>query len=233
MLGASSSSTAPLPIMRAAADRVSLAMAASFTSASYGTALQLREAVQRCAAATPLITSSVRSIRWRNASLVEARIVPLSSTSSGMTLKAPSPVLNRLTDTTPASVGDSSRATSCCRLTTACAPAVMGSRKRCGCAACPPAPRMRAVKRVEAAMIIPGRVSTVPELAVGQTWMPNIADTPASAFSLSSRAAPPPPSSAGWKISFTQPASPGSRALSSLAAPSSIAVWPSCPQACM
>ena len=47
------------------------------------------------------------------------------------------------------------------------------------------------------------------------------------------RSAPAPPSSAGWKISFTTPGSSDSRALSMRAAPSSIAVWQSCPHACI
>ena len=44
--------------------------------------------------------------------------------------------------------------------------------------------------------------------------------------------APPSPSSAGWKMSCTVPAKSGSSART-FAAPSSIAVCPSCPQACI
>src|SRR5450759_2519762 len=47
------------------------------------------------------------------------------------------------------------------------------------------------------------------------------------------RAAPAPPSSAGWNISFTVPANCDRRSIRSCAAPNSIAVWASCPHACI
>ena len=45
--------------------------------------------------------------------------------------------------------------------------------------------------------------------------------------------APAPPSSPGWKTSFTVPLSSASSSLSSFAAPRSMAMWPSWPHACM
>ena len=48
-----------------------------------------------------------------------------------------------------------------------------------------------------------------------------------------SRAPPGGSSSACWKTKRTSPASSSRRSTSSCAAPSSIAVWPSCPQACI
>ncbi len=56
----------------------------------------------------------------------------------------------------------------------------------------------------------------------------NFSNSPSSIITF----APPPPSSAGWKIKWTAP-SKFRVSLSIFAAPSSMAVWPSWPQACM
>ena len=88
---------------------------------------------------------------------------------------------------------------------------------------------------------VPSRVATSPRLNVsGMRWMAAAASTRgfsstpalimASLPQISSGAVP---SSSGWNMSFTQPASSASCALRMRAAPSSMAVWPSWPQACM
>ena len=104
----------------------------------------------------------------------------------------------------------------------------------CGCAAWPPLPVMRMSQRSAAASSGPGRDTIWPSGTPGLLWIANTAsqgnfsNRPSSIIALP----PPPPSSAGWKMKCTAP-SKSRFSLSTLAAPSSMAVWPSWPQACM
>ena len=79
----------------------------------------------------------------------------------------------------------------------------------------------------------PGSSDTRPDASSGHTCMPNAASTPSSAPSSIMSRAPIPTSSEGWKRTFTVPRSSCRFAARIFAAVSSIAMWLSCPQACM
>ena len=83
-----------------------------------------------------------------------------------------------------------------------------------------------------AEVIGPGMIATRPVASRGSQCSAKIRDTPVSAPAAIASIAPPGmSSSAAWKISRTPTGSSGTAA-SAVAAPSSIAVWASCPQAC-
>ncbi len=91
-----------------------------------------------------------------------------------------------------------------------------------------------------AAMIGPGRVVISPASAVGFTCIPNTASTSSSAPSFTIRSPPDRFSSSrfsslGWNSNLIEPGKRPSSAklLSTVAAPISIAVWQSWPQACI
>ena len=92
----------------------------------------------------------------------------------------------------------------------------------------------RMSKNAPPAIIGPARTANLPSGRPGRLCMPNTA----SQGNFSNRPsaiiarAPPMPSSAGWKMKFTTPSKLRVSARY-FAAPSSIVVWPSCPQACM
>ena len=105
----------------------------------------------------------------------------------------------------------------------------------CGSAACEPLPVMRIRNSLLEAMIGPLQIAKSPAARPGQLCMPKIASmgkrSNRPSFIISR--APPPPSSAGWKMQWTVPEKRSRWAASSCAAASSIATWPSWPQACM
>ena len=106
------------------------------------------------------------------------------------------------------------------------------SEVRCGREVCPPA-ECRVISIESAAEVIgPGMIATRPTDSRGSQCSAKIRDTPSSAPAAIASIAPPGiNSSAAWKISRTPTGSSGAAA-SADAAPSSIAVWASCPQAC-
>mmetsp|Transcript_24540 Transcript_24540/g.72725 ORF Transcript_24540/g.72725 Transcript_24540/m.72725 type:complete len:233 (-) Transcript_24540:30-728(-) len=107
---------------------------------------------------------------------------------------------------------------------------------RCGNAAWPPRPATVTWNDSAPAMMVPARVDTVPVPKCGITCIPNAASTPSSAPVLIMMSAPAPPSSKGWNTNLTVPLRPPASAsalASSFAAPSSIAMWVSCPHACI
>src|SRR5260364_223258 len=109
-----------------------------------------------------------------------------------------------------------------------------GSRPICGIAACAPTPLTRISNSQLAAITGPLATPKVPAGSPGRLCRPKTAFTgnrlnkPSSTIAR----APAPSSSAGWKIRWTAPSKSRRRARER-AAPSSIAVWPSCPHACI
>ena len=110
----------------------------------------------------------------------------------------------------------------------------MGSMPRCGSAAWLPLPRMTMRNSLLLAIIAPGFTPNMPTFMPGQLWAPNMASIGnfSNRPSLIISRAPPPPSSAGWNTRYTVPSK--WRCFDRcLAAASSMAVWPSWPQACI
>jgi hypothetical protein len=113
-------------------------------------------------------------------------------------------------------------------------PTMIGSTPVSGRAPCAPTPVMSTSKNAPPAIIGPERTAKRPTASFGRLCMPKIASHGKRSNSRSSiiAFAPPSPSSAGWNTKCTVPSN-WRVAASTLAAPSSIAVWPSWPQACM
>jgi hypothetical protein len=111
---------------------------------------------------------------------------------------------------------------------------MIGSAVRCGMAPCPPVPLMWMLTSSEEAMAGPSMKTRWPWGTPGMLCMAYTA----SQGKRSNRPswiiiwAPPGCSSAGWKIRFSVPLKQLCKAKCSAAA-SSMAVCPSCPQACM
>ena len=107
------------------------------------------------------------------------------------------------------------------------------SAVRCGRAVWPPGEASSISTTSQAEVIGPVRVPSLPTSSRGSQCRAKIRSTPSTAPSATMSIAPPGcTSSAGWKISRTRPGSAGALA-SARPAPSTIAVWASCPQACM
>ena len=102
-----------------------------------------------------------------------------------------------------------------------------------GIAAWAPTPRISTSKKEADAISVPARPPILPEGSFGQMWKPNIRSIPSRTPCSIIFRAPAPPSSAGWNTSFTVPRSEASRSFRSAAAPRSIVVCASCPQACI
>ncbi|MNZ90856.1 hypothetical protein D3C78_1098270 [compost metagenome] len=138
------------------------------------------------------------------------------------------------TVSTALSSGSVLRETRVCSWLTRAQATGMGSMVVWGMAAWPPLPLTRISKRSAAAMMGPTRTAILPAGSEGQLCSANTAsqgnrvNRPSSIIAR----APAPPSSPGWKIRCTEPSKSGCCA-SSVAAPSSMVVWPSWPQACM
>ena len=189
------------------------------------------------AAAMPRATrgSTCAALAW--ASGEKVRTVASTYASSGITFRFV-PARNTPTVTTIGSKIENSRVTVVCSAVTSSAAAGTGSLAPCGADPCPPLPRKVTAKASEAASIVPGLVANRPYgSSAEKTCMPYAASTrrPAASSTPSSTMTlpPPKPSSPGWNISTTSPGSSARRADSSRAAPMSIAVCRSWPQACM
>ncbi len=139
------------------------------------------------------------------------------------------------TDITAASSAATLRETMVCSARTKCACTTVTSVARCGVEPpWPPVPRNVTVKRSAAASAAPGRVAKCPAGIVGLVCSPYTAsqEKRSNSPSASIAFAPPRPSSASWKMRWTRPAKSRCSA-NQRAAPSSIAVCPSWPQACI
>jgi hypothetical protein len=112
------------------------------------------------------------------------------------------------TVTTVGTNGFVSRETIVCSSMTIFAAHETGSMARCGSAPWPPFPLTVISNAPAAARRTPGLLITMPVVAPGHTCNPKICSTSGECRTPSShiRSAPAPPSSAGWKISFTTPA---------------------------
>ncbi|CAB4757968.1 unannotated protein [freshwater metagenome] len=154
-------------------------------------------------------------------------------TSPGTALRTPSVTIS-VHDTTAGLDGSTDRATIVCSASTISAAMTIGSISMCGRAAWPPRPVTAISKLSSLAMMPPDRVWMCPASIPGQLCRPNMASIGkrASSPSASIAFAPRPCSSAGWKTKRTVPSNPPSSARRA-AAPSTMAMWPSCPHACI
>ena len=111
---------------------------------------------------------------------------------------------------------------------------ITGSMPVSGRAPCAPLPVMWMSNRPPPAICGPERMANLPTSSFGRLCMPKICSQGnfSNSPSLTIASAPPRPSSAGWKMKWTVP-SKLRVADRYLAAPSSMVVWPSWPQACM
>ncbi len=137
-------------------------------------------------------------------------------------------------DSTAVSIGFLLRVISVCRLCEIDTAVMIGSTPLCGIAACAPLPVTVISNSFDDAIIGPAVTPNVPTPAPGQLCIPNTASHGKRSKRPSSiiTRAPPPPSSAGWKITWTVPSKRRDSARYCAAA-SSIAVWPSWPHACI
>ena len=151
--------------------------------------------------------------------------VPLSKTVCGITLKAFEDVSNEVTETTIWSMGSAFRLTMDCNAITMCDPTIVGSTVICGLAACPPSPFIVISKKSDAAKNGPALIANLPISKSGQLCMPYTSCMPKRSIKPSSHISrpPPPPSSAGWKMTTAVPSKLRVSARY-LAAPRSIAV---------
>ena len=149
----------------------------------------------------------------------------------------------RPTVTTPGSNTSTVRVIISCSAWTISHATGIGSIARCGSLAWPPLPVTVIVSRSADAMIAPPRQLSQPDGSAEVMWMANapvIGDGVPSASGGTSRRpsssmnrAPWWPSSPGWNMNSTRPAMSSRCVASSLAAPTSIAVCVSWPQACI
>ncbi|MCY1539199.1 hypothetical protein D9M68_747730 [compost metagenome] len=129
------------------------------------------------------------------------RTVPWITQWSGTTLVA-SPVWIMVTEITPASNGFLLRVMMVWNAITIWQATGTGSMPLCGNAACAPLPRISMRKSLLDAITGPALAAKLPTGRPGQLCMPNTASTGncSNRPSLIISRAPPPPSSAGWKI---------------------------------
>ena len=132
---------------------------------------------------------------------MKVRTVPSSSQKSGTTLVA-SPARIIVTEITAASIGRLLREMMVWNACTIWHAAGTGSMPLCGIAACEPLPRTVILNSLLEANEGPDRSAKCPTGIPGQLCMPKIASIGNSLNrpSLIISRAPPPPSSAGWKI---------------------------------
>jgi hypothetical protein len=225
----SGTTTPASPTTRAAARRAISATPRSLTTG--GLPVRTSTSARHCRpAATPSAMRLIRSGMERRSAASKVRMVPVSVTWSGITLKASPPWMAPMV-TTAGCCGETSRATTVCRAVTTCAAPTTGSAERCGLPPCPPRPCTTIFSRSTAAMSGPSFTPIVPTGSSFQMWMPMTQSTPSSTPSAITACAPPSPSSAGWNTTRTDPR--GARPASSRAALAAIATWPSWPHACM
>ena len=129
--------------------------------------------------------------------------------------------------------GDRLREISVCSAVITCAAQTMASWLRSGYAPWPEVPWITSVTESVEALSVPARVSTVPTGRYGCTCRPYTRSTPAIAPAATIGSAPPSVSSAGWNSRRTVPGRRSRMDASARAAPSSMAVCASCPQACI
>src|SRR5918995_1896898 len=182
--------------------------------------------------ATPRASCSILSGKVRLRSSFSVRTVPPSRAVSGMMLKAvPAPISP--TVSTAGSTGSTSLETTVCSAVTIWAAMAIASAVRCGIAPCPPAPLTVISKASAAAMMGPAFVATFPNGSPGHRCSANMDDTSSATPSSTMILPPPPPSSAGWKKNLTLPLNLSRIPERAWAAPTSMLVCPSWPQACI
>ena len=177
--------------------------------------------------------SRMRCSIMSSTAMLKVRTVPWISQLSGTTLVA-SPVWIMVTLITPASTGFLLRVMMVWKACTIWQATGTGSSPKCGSAAWLPLPRMVMWNSLLEAITGPGLTAKLPTGRPGQLCMPNTASigNRSKRPSVIISRAPPPPSSAGWKIRYTVP-SKLRCAARCWAAASSMATWPSWPQACI
>ena len=227
----SGSTTFSSPTTRAAARRARSATAASLTTAGFpgrtSTSARQRRRVGDAGGDAPRSAPACE----RRSSGSKVRMVPVSVTSSGITLKACPPWMAPMV-TTAESSGETSRATTVCRATTTWAAATTGSAARCGWPPWPPRPRTTMRSRSTAAMSGP---AFTPMRADGQL-VPEV-DAQDHVHALEG---PVRDHALGSALAFlggleedAHAARPAAARPRTRAAAAPIAVWPSWPQACI
>ena len=171
-----------------------------------------------------------------------ARIVPSMWAVSGMMLSVV-PAVIRPTVTTQGSNTSIVRVTIVWRACTISQATGIGSTARNGSLACPPLPMIETCSVSADAIVGPPRHVSQPVGSIDVMCRANAPVTgdgepsarggTSSSPSSSMKRAPCSPSSPGWNMNSTRPASSPARSASSRAAPTSIAVWVSWPQACI
>ena len=134
---------------------------------------------------------------------------------------------------TAGSTGSTSLETMVWSAVTTCAAMEMASEPRWGIAPCEPVVFTSISKASAAAMMGPAFVATFPKGSPGQRCNAKMEETSSATPSSTMTLPPPPPSSAGWKMNFTVPPSRSLIPDSAWAAPTSMLVCPSWPQACI
>src|SRR5918998_4971315 len=182
--------------------------------------------------ATPRATSSMRSGILRRRSAFRVRTVPPRRAVSGMMLKAvPAPISPTVRTAGP--TGSTSLETTVCKAVTIWAAIAMASAERCGIAPWPPVPLRVISKGPADAIMGPAFVAAFPNGSPGHRCSAKIEPTSSAAPSSTMTLPPPSPSSAGWKKNLTVPFSLSRIPERACAAPTSMLVCPSWPQACI
>ena len=176
--------------------------------------------------------SDARASAWT--SRVKLRVSPRMTTSEGIALRAPSVTIS-VQETTAVSAGWMLRATIVCSPRTIWAATTMGSTTICGWEACPPRPAMRISKLSSLDMRLPDPGADAPGGHARHVVQPEDRRRRGTGRTDRRRSSPwrrSPCSSAGWKTSWTAPSKPPSPART-WPAPSTMAMCPSWPQACI
>src|SRR5690606_28393558 len=176
---------------------------------------------------------------WRMPSS-KVRMVPTSSTWSGMMLKRTPPWMAPKLSTTGCREMSWRRLTTVCAVPMMSAAATIGSTPPHGRDPCVWRPWTTMLKRSDAAMAGPLRTPICPACRVENTCRPNTAsgrksrNTPWASISSAPPASPSGgPSSAGWNTNSTSPGSASRMPTSASATPIRMLVWASWPQACI
>ena len=178
-------------------------------------------------------TFAISLRRNSRASGRSTRKVPPASASGAITFSAAPPRIHP-TETTALSIGSMRRLTSCWSATTVCVSATIGSRARCGYAACPPAPSIRIRKLSLDAFTGPPSEVAAPHATSGCTCTATTLSRPSSAPSSSRRRAPDGyASSLGWNSATSGAGNSGSSRRAARTSAVSAAVCTSWPQPCI
>ena len=131
-------------------------------------------------------------------------------------------------------LASSSRLAIVCRFITMAEAATMASTAWWGIPPWPPWPLTLMLRLAEAAILPPASTQILPTGIWLSTWTPMMASQSSkSPFAIMARAPLGKYSSAGWKMSFTVPASWSRHSFRAFAVASRDAVWASWPQACI